>query len=102
MEREDWSDYKWDEEKKEKLFNERCDEMTKKFIEKYDLVKGMKITNKIEGDVISDEKINTMQVLSNVQQGKIKKSNGKKMIEWNGTLTSIFEKNPFVLDYIIL
>ena len=95
-----WSNYIEDE--KTRLFNERYDEMTKKFIEKYDLVKGMKITNKIEGDVISDEKINTMQVLSDVQQGNIKASDGKKMIEWNGTLTSVFEKNPFVLDYIIL
>lgn len=101
MERENWIDY-IEKGEKHALFNKRCDEMMEKFIKKYDFVKGMEITNKIEGDVISKEKIDTVQVLSDVQEGKTKASDGKKMIEWNGILTGIFEKNPFVLDYIIL
>lgn len=104
MERENWLDYveKIEKDEKHALFNKRCNEMMEGFIKKYDFVKSMEITNKIEGDVISKEKIDTVQVLSDVQKGKTKASNGKKMIEWNDKLTEIFEKNPFVLDYIIL
>lgn len=104
MEREDWLDYveKVEKDEKHALFSKRCDEMMEKFVKKYDFVKSMEITNKIEGDVISKEKIDTMQVLSDVQEGKTKASDGKKMIEWNEKLNNIFEHNPFVLDYIIL
>lgn len=84
-------------------FDVACDAMTSQYLSKYNLKKSMQLINAMEGkSVISDEKIQNAEITEKLINNEINPSDAKKMVEWNNTLGTLFEKNPMVLDYIIL
>jgi len=92
-----------DEEAKcrEKLYKDIDGKMLG-FYEKYNLGKSMKLINKMEGNPISEQKIERNDILVDVAKGKLKASEGKRALNYSEKLHTIIEKNPFVLDNIIL
>lgn len=82
-----------DEEAKcrEKLYKDMDGKMLG-FYEKYNLGKSMKLINKIERN----------DILVDVAKGKLKASEGKRALNYSEKLHTVIEKNPFVLDNIIL
>ena len=92
-----------DEEEKcrEKLYKDIDGKMLG-FYEKYNLGKSMKLINKMEGNPISEQKIERNDILVDVAKGKLKASEGKRALNYSEKLHTVIEKNPFVLDNIIL
>ena len=92
-----------DDNEGDKILHDKCDEMMKAYLVKYNLDKSMRLTNVIEDNPISDLRIKNSEIIKDIENGNIKEEDGERMIKANNTLHNIiFDKNPMVLDEIIL
>ena len=89
-------------DEKDKLFDLKCQEMYDNYLQKWDLVKSMKIINKIENNPISESKIKNAEIQKDFLDGKVKSEDAIKMKAFNNTIDEMKLSNPMVLDYIIL